>query len=80
MLFNLKLSGIVKQQCGKAGEAIVGVTKSEGAALLVLGSRGMGYMRRTLLGSVSDYCVHHCKIPVIVCRNKDIHDSSMQES
>ena len=79
-MFNFKLSGIVKQQCGKVGEAIVELTKSEGAALLVLGSRGMGYMRRTLLGSVSDYCVHHCNIPVIVCRNKDNRDSSMQES
>jgi nucleotide-binding universal stress UspA family protein len=79
-LYPLKLSGIVKQQCGKAGEAILEVTKSEGAALLVLGSRGMGYVRRTFLGSVSDFCVHHCKVPVIVCRNKNHHDSCMQET
>ncbi|KAG5457940.1 MAG: hypothetical protein BJ554DRAFT_1935, partial [Olpidium bornovanus] len=30
-----------------------------------MGSRGMGAIKRTLLGSVSDYCVHHLPIPVV---------------
>ena len=30
---------------------------------------GMGTMRRTILGSVSDYVVHHAHCPVTVCRH-----------
>ncbi|MEU4744558.1 universal stress protein, partial [Actinosynnema sp. NPDC023658] len=35
------------------------VRAAEGAALLVVGSRGAGPIREALLGSVSSYCVHH---------------------
>lgn len=69
-LFNIQLRGHVKQRCGKPGEAIVEATKEEGASMLILGSRGMGLVRRTFTGSVSDYCIHHSHVPVIVCRNK----------
>lgn len=65
------LSGHVKQQIGKPGEAIIEATKEEGAAMLILGTRGMGRLRRTFTGSVSDYCIHHSDIPVIVCRHKE---------
>lgn len=34
--------------------------------MIVMGSRGIGTIRRTFLGSVSDYCVHHAHIPVAV--------------
>ncbi|KNC73820.1 hypothetical protein SARC_13623, partial [Sphaeroforma arctica JP610] len=37
-------------------------------AMLVVGSRGMGAIKRALIGSVSDYCVHHSDIPVIVVK------------
>jgi nucleotide-binding universal stress UspA family protein len=36
--------------------------------VLVIGSRGMGAVKRTIIGSVSDYCVHHCHTTVIVPR------------
>ncbi|XP_045172643.2 universal stress protein in QAH/OAS sulfhydrylase 3'region-like [Mercenaria mercenaria] len=64
------LSGHVKQQCGKPGEAIIEAAKEEGASMLILGTRGMGLIRRTFTGSVSDYCLHHSDIPVLVCRHK----------
>ncbi|XP_060608510.1 universal stress protein in QAH/OAS sulfhydrylase 3'region-like isoform X1 [Ruditapes philippinarum] len=64
------LSGHVKQQCGKPGEAIVEAAKEEGASMLILGTRGMGLIRRTFTGSVSDYCLHHADVPVLVCRHK----------
>lgn len=38
---------------------------------VIMGSRGFGASRRTAkgrLGSVSDYCVHHCICPVVVVR------------
>jgi nucleotide-binding universal stress UspA family protein len=36
------------------------------ADVLVIGSRGMGAMKRAFVGSVSDYCVNHCHTAVIV--------------
>ncbi|XP_052798193.1 universal stress protein in QAH/OAS sulfhydrylase 3'region-like [Mya arenaria] len=70
-----ELHGHVKQQCGKPGEAILECAREESATLLILGARGMGVMRRTFIGSVSDYCLHHATFPVLVCRHKPFkHD------
>eukprot|EP00249_Psilotum_nudum_P010569 c22619_g1_i2 orf=233-775(+) len=35
---------------------------------LVIGSHGYGAVKRTLLGSVSDYCVHNAKCPVVIVK------------
>jgi nucleotide-binding universal stress UspA family protein len=51
---------------GSAGEVIMKFVKEENANLIIIGSRGMGIIRRTVLGSVSDYVVHHANTPVIV--------------
>ncbi|KAK4759004.1 hypothetical protein SAY87_020305 [Trapa incisa] len=42
-----------------------------GLGAVIMGSRGFGASRKSVkgrLGSVSDYCVHHCICPVIVVR------------
>lgn len=42
-----------------------------GLSAVIMGSRGFGASRKSAkgrLGSVSDYCVHHCVCPVIVVR------------
>lgn len=45
-----------------------------GLSAVIMGSKGFGAARRASkgrLGSVSDYCVHHCICPVVVVRTPD---------
>jgi len=49
------------------GQGIITVSELEKADLVVIGTRGLDRLRRTLLGSVSDYVVRHSKVPVLVC-------------
>lgn len=60
----------VKVIGGKPGEAIVHAAQEEQAHLIVTGTRGLGTIRRTLVGSVSDYVLHHANVPVLICRHK----------
>ncbi len=56
---------IVKVCCeGQPAEVLV--EQSEGAAVLVVGSRGLGGFRGLLLGSVSQQCAHHARCPVMI--------------
>lgn len=54
---------------GKPGEVIADIAAEEKCSMIVMGTRGLGTVRRTIMGSVSDYVVHHAHCPVIVCRN-----------
>jgi nucleotide-binding universal stress UspA family protein len=53
---------------GRPDAGIVHVAEEIGADLIVLGSRGLGPLRRTLMGSVSDSVVRHAHGPVLVVR------------
>lgn len=53
---------------GKPGEGIVKLSKECDADMIVVGTRGLGKVRRTIIGSVSSYVIHHAHVPVIVCR------------
>lgn len=66
------VKGNIKQLNGDPGEQIVQAATKEGADFIVTGSRGRGKLRRTFLGSVSDYVVHHATVPVLVCRLEDV--------
>lgn len=54
-----------------------------GLSAVIMGSRGFGAARRSTkgrLGSVSDYCVHHCVCPVVVVRYPDEKDGASEAS
>lgn len=57
----------------RPGEAIVKAAHKQNVDLIVTGTRGLGTVRRTILGSVSDYIIHHAHVPVIVCKHEDEH-------
>ena len=48
--------------------AIVHLADELGAGLIVMGSRGLGGIRRALIGSVSDSVVRHAHCPVLIAR------------
>jgi nucleotide-binding universal stress UspA family protein len=53
---------------GRPDEEIVGLADEMEAGLVVMGSRGMGGLKRLLMGSVSDSVVRHAHCPVLVVR------------
>ncbi|XP_035824299.1 universal stress protein YxiE [Aplysia californica] len=72
----LRKSGVsarLMRLTGDAGHAIVKAADENKANLIITGSRGLGTVRRTLVGSVSNYVLHHAHCPVLVCQRKH-HD------
>jgi nucleotide-binding universal stress UspA family protein len=59
-------------------QGILAVGEDVGVGLIVLGSRGLGGVKRALMGSVSDSVVRHAHCPVLVVRKED--DSDEQET
>lgn len=53
---------------GYAAETIVRIAEEGKYDLVVIGSRGMNFLGRFLLGSVSDRVVHHAPCSVLVVR------------
>ena len=53
---------------GRPADAILDLGQRIGADMIVVGSRGLGPVKRLLVGSVSEGVVHHAKCPVLVVR------------
>ncbi|KAJ0263851.1 Usp domain-containing protein [Hirschfeldia incana] len=53
---------------GEAKEMICQAVEQMHVDLLVVGSRGLGKIRRAFIGSVSDYCAHHANCPILIVK------------
>jgi len=51
---------------GDPREEIPRLVQSMQCSMVVMGSRGLGRLKRLLLGSVSSHVVHHANVPVVV--------------
>ncbi|XP_053405900.1 universal stress protein Sll1388-like [Mercenaria mercenaria] len=67
-----KVEHTVERLHQPAGESIVKAARDHKADIIVCGTRGLGVIRRTIMGSVSDYIVHHSHVPVLVCKLEDV--------
>jgi nucleotide-binding universal stress UspA family protein len=56
---------------GRADEEIILLAEEIGTDLVVMGSRGLGGVRRALIGSVSDSVVRHAHCPVLMVRREE---------
>ena len=60
----------VRVRTGNPDHEIVKLAEELDAGLIMLGSRGLGGVKRALLGSVSDSVVRHAHCPVLVVRGE----------
>lgn len=51
---------------GDYAEEILDAARAEDAGMIVLGNRGLGRIKETLLGSVSQKVLHHADCPVVI--------------
>jgi nucleotide-binding universal stress UspA family protein len=58
------------QKIGRPGRTICEVAKAVKADLIVVGRRGHSGLNEFIIGSVSNYVVHHAPIAVLVCNLK----------
>jgi nucleotide-binding universal stress UspA family protein len=56
---------------GTPGAEVVELAEELGVGLVVVGSRGLGGIRRALMGTVSDSVVRHAHCPVLVVRKAE---------
>lgn len=49
-------------------DAVVQTAKEINAYFIVKGTRGLGKVRVTILGSARDYILRHASMPVVVCK------------
>ncbi|CAH8437897.1 unnamed protein product [Schistosoma rodhaini] len=50
----------------KPGPTLVKFAEEQKTDIIIMGSRGLGLIRSTLLGSVTNYVMHHTKTPLVV--------------
>ena len=56
---------------GRTIDEILDLSEELQVGLLIVGSRGLGGVKRILMGSVSEGIVHHARRPVLVMRGRE---------
>jgi nucleotide-binding universal stress UspA family protein len=56
---------------GSPGPMICQVAVDLGPDVVVVGSHGRGFLKRVVIGSVSEHVVRHCTAPVLVVRHDE---------
>lgn len=56
---------------GRTSNEVIALSEEIEAGLLIVGSRGLGTVKRILMGSQSEEIVHHARVPVLVLRAAD---------
>ena len=63
---NMKYKIELQDELYSPGYMICDIATKHNAELVVMGQRGLGPFGRALLGSTSDYVLHHINIPVVI--------------
>ncbi|KAI9475789.1 MAG: hypothetical protein EXX96DRAFT_485306 [Benjaminiella poitrasii] len=58
---------------GEPGETLKDFAEANKVDLVIVGSRGLGFIKRQFIGSVSDYLIHHLKCSVLVVKDDGQH-------
>jgi len=62
----------VGESARNPGEAICNLATTEKADLIVTGSRGLSPVKRTMIGSVSEYIVRNSGLPCVVVHQQHL--------
>jgi nucleotide-binding universal stress UspA family protein len=65
-----------RQLMGSAGRVICEFAESWGAELIVMGSHGHTGLKELLLGSVSNYVIHHTSCSILIVKSPAMAESS----
>lgn len=60
---------------GASGQMIVHVAGELDVDVIVVGSHGKGWLKRVVIGSISEYVLHHSAVPVLVVRHTEPAES-----
>jgi len=63
-------SKVLTPHGAKPGDLICTAAKENNVDSIIIGTRGLGKIKRALLGSVSEYVLHHANCPVTVVRTQ----------
>jgi len=63
---------LVGENAKSPGEALCCTATEEKADMIVIGSRGLGAIKRAMVGSVSEYVVRNSGLPCIIVHKKHL--------
>ena len=70
---NIESRVFTAEKINSVGHTICKLAKENYALVIVMGQRGLGAIKRTILGSVSDHVLHHAHVTVLIVPHKRSH-------